>query len=84
MKLQFTLLFLIVSLVLVSCSDSVNKVDNGNHAGGGIASDFEYAVYRALIEQIYIPANSDIFPMNGGDEIKHIVIDSETFFNYNL
>ena len=83
MKLQFTLLFLILCLVLVSCSDSANKVDNGNHAGGEIASDFEYAVYRGLIEQIYIPVNSDTFPIQRGDEIKHMVIDSETFFNYN-
>ena len=83
MKLQFTLIFLILCLVLVSCSDSNNKVDNGNHAGGEIASDFEYAVYRALIEQIYIPVNSDTFPIQGGDEIEHMVIDNETFFNYN-
>ena len=83
MKLQFTLLLLIMCLVLVSCSDSTNKVDNGNHAGGEIASDFEYAVYRGLIEQIYIPVNSDTFLILGGDGIKHMVIDSETFFNYN-
>ena len=72
MKLQCTLLFLIVCLVLVSCSDGNNNpmTDNGTQEPFVISSEIEYAVYRAVIEEMYVH-----------DERKLIVIESQTFFN---
>ena len=72
MKLYFALPFLIVCLVLVSCSDDNNNpmTDNGNQELFVITSESEYAVYRAVIEEVYVH-----------DERKLIVIESQTFFN---
>ena len=67
MKLQYPLLFLIVCLILVSCSDG-----NNNLEPFVITSEAEYAVYRAVIEEIYIH-----------DERKLIVIKNQTSFNPN-
>ncbi len=46
MKLQFTLLFLIVYLVLASC--------RLNNSADKVISDIEYAVYRALGSQALV------------------------------
>ena len=46
MKLQFTLLFLLVYLVLASC-----RLDS---SADKVISDTEFSVYRALIEEIYV------------------------------
>ena len=72
MKLYFALPILIVCLVLVSCSDDNNNpmTDNGNQEPFEITSEIEYAVYRAVIEEMYVH-----------DERKLIVIESQTFFN---
>ena len=72
MKLYFALPFLIVCFVLVSCSDDNDSsmTDNGNQEPFVITSEIEYAVYRAVIEEMYVH-----------DERKLIVIVGQTFFN---
>ena len=56
MKLQIALPFFLVCFVLVSCSDDNNNpmTDNGNQEPFVITSEAEYAVYRAVIEDLYV------------------------------
>ena len=68
MKLQTALLFLIVCLVFVSCSET----DNGNQEPFVITSEIEYAVYRAVIEEMYVH-----------DDRKLIIILGQTVYNPN-
>ena len=84
MKLHITLLFLIVNLVLASCSEDNDNpiVDNEPHEPFVITSKTEYAVYRALIEQIYVIGSDKIPIIAGGTKL--IVIESETFLDYGF
>lgn len=72
MKLRTTILFLVVCLALAGClanksADTKPPIEyNGNQNPYVIARETEYAVYRALIEEMYV------------DDVKLIVISSET------
>ena len=66
MKLHTTLLLLIICLALASCSED-NKNPIADNDPFQITSKTEYAVYRALIEEMYVP-----------DWVKLIVIRSKT------
>ena len=81
--MKLALLSLIVCLVLASCSDDNNNpiTDNGNQQPFAITNDTEYAVYRALIEQIYVIGWDKIPIVAGGTKL--MVIESETYLDYN-
>ena len=81
MKLHITLLFLIDSFALASCPED-NKNPIADNEPFEITSETEYAVYRALIEQIYV-IGSDKMPLVAGGT-KLMVIESETFLNYGF
>lgn len=81
MKLHITLLLVIISFALASCSEN-NKNPIADNEPFEITSETEYAVYRALIEQIYV-VGSDKYPLVASGT-KLMVIESETFLNYGF
>lgn len=72
MKLQLALPYIFVCLVLASCSDDNNNpiVPAEQPAHFEITTQIEYAVYRAVIEQMYVH-----------DKRKLIVIADQTVYN---